>query len=75
MIELFQQGGVLMYPLALCSVVALAIIVERALNLRRNKVIRPDITQVIENIKSPEDLGLAYSVSAKKTRARSARWC
>ncbi len=65
MIELFQQGGVLMYPLAFCSVVALAIIVERALNLRRTKVIRPDITQVIENIKSPEDLGLAYSICEK----------
>ena len=65
MIELFQQGGVLMYPLAFCSVVALAIIVERALNLRRAKVIRPDITQVIENIKSPEDLGLAYAICEK----------
>jgi biopolymer transport protein ExbB len=65
MIELFKQGGVLMYPLAVCSVVALAIIVERWLNLRRAKVIRPDITQVIENIKSPEDLGLAYSICEK----------
>ncbi|MBW7996974.1 MAG: MotA/TolQ/ExbB proton channel family protein [Candidatus Glassbacteria bacterium] len=65
MIELFQQGGVLMYPLAVCSVVALAIIVERSLNLRRSKVIRPDITQVIENIKGPEDLGLAYSICEK----------
>lgn len=65
MIELFNQGGVLMYPLAVCSVVALAIIVERSLNLRRSKIIRPDITQVIENIKGPEDLGLAYSICEK----------
>ena len=65
MLELFRQGGVLMYPLAVCSVVALAIIVERWMNLRRGKVIRPDITQVIENIKGPQDLGLAYSICEK----------
>ncbi|MEA1997666.1 MAG: MotA/TolQ/ExbB proton channel family protein [Gemmatimonadota bacterium] len=65
MIELFQQGGVLMYPLAVCSIVAVAIILERGINLRRPKVIRPEIIQVIENIKGPEDLGLAYSICEK----------
>ena len=65
MIELFQQGGVLMYPLALCSVIALAIIIERGLNLRRTKIIRPEIIQVIENIKGTQDLGLAYSICEK----------
>ncbi|MFH1070699.1 MAG: MotA/TolQ/ExbB proton channel family protein [Candidatus Glassbacteria bacterium] len=65
MYQLFQQGGVLMYPLAACSVVALAIIVERAFNLRRAKVIKREIIQVIENIRGPEDLGLAYSICEK----------
>ena len=65
MFELFQQGGVLMYPLAACSIVAVAIIIERGMNLRRNKIIRPEIIQVIENIKRPEDLGLAYSICEK----------
>lgn len=65
MFELFQQGGVLMYPLAACSIVVVAIIIERGLNLRRSKIIRPEIIQVIENIKAPEDLGLAYSICEK----------
>ena len=65
MIELFRQGGILMYPLALCSIVAVALIIERSLNLRRSKVIRSEIIQVIENIKGPEDLGLAYSICEK----------
>ena len=65
MIELFQQGGVLMYPLALCSVIALAIIIERSFNLSRKKIIRPEIIQVIENIKGTQDLGLAYSICEK----------
>ncbi|MCE5272014.1 MotA/TolQ/ExbB proton channel family protein [bacterium] len=65
MLELFKQGGILMYPLAVCSIVALAIILERTFNLRRTKIIRPEIINVIENIKGPEDLGLAYSICEK----------
>ena len=65
MLEFFKQGGILMYPLAVCSVMALAIILERWYNLRHSKVIRSEIIQVIENIKGPEDLGLAYSICEK----------
>jgi len=35
MIELFQKGGVLMYPLLLCSVIALAVILERGIQFLR----------------------------------------
>ena len=65
MLEYFNQGGVLMYPLAVCSVMALAIILERWYNLQHSRVIRSEIIQVIENIKGPEDLGLAYSICEK----------
>jgi len=65
MLELFRQGGILMYPLAVCSVMALAIILERWYNLRHSKVIRSEIIQVIENIKGRQDLGLAYSICEK----------
>lgn len=60
--ELFAQGGLMMYPLAVCSVLALAIALERGFALRRNKIIRPEIVSVIENIQGPEDIGLALSV-------------
>lgn len=39
--ELAVKGGLLMIPIALCSLVALALIVERLLVLRRAKVIPP----------------------------------
>lgn len=65
MLELFNQGGILMYPLAVCSILALAIILERMVNLRRVKIIRPEIINVIDNIKGSEDLGLAYSICEK----------
>lgn len=60
--ELFQQGGLVMYPLLVCSVLALAITLERAISLRRSHVIRPEIVSVIENISGPEDIGMAVSV-------------
>ncbi|MGX5173896.1 MotA/TolQ/ExbB proton channel family protein [Aliikangiella sp. IMCC44653] len=38
MLELFNAGGWLMYPIVLCSVAALAICVERSWSLRRSQV-------------------------------------
>ncbi|MEW5807528.1 MAG: MotA/TolQ/ExbB proton channel family protein [Acidobacteriota bacterium] len=39
-LEIFQKGGVVMYPLLLCSVAALAIIIERLVNLRKSRVLK-----------------------------------
>ena len=62
MFEIFQKGGIMMYPLILCSVFGLAITLERAFSLRRKVVINPEIVSLIENIKGPEDLGVAISI-------------
>lgn len=46
-----QEGGVLMYPIALCSVVMVAFVFERLVALRRGRVIpRPFITRLLEQI-------------------------
>lgn len=50
-----------MIPLLVCSVFSLAIIMERAINLRKNKVLKPEIIQTIEAIKSPKDIPFAIS--------------
>jgi biopolymer transport protein ExbB len=60
--DLFTQGGLMMYPLTVCSILALAIAFERGFSLRRGRIIRPEIVSVIENIQGPEDIGLALSV-------------
>ena len=59
---LFSQGGLMMYPIVVCSVMALSIAIERAFSLRRSKIIRPEIVSVSENICGKEDGGLAVSV-------------
>ncbi|HHN46071.1 MAG TPA: hypothetical protein ENN09_01400, partial [Planctomycetes bacterium] len=51
----FEQGGMLMYPLALISILALAVIVERAIRLRRSRLLNPqlidDVQGLVENRK------------------------
>lgn len=59
---LFNQGGLMMYPIAICSIMALSIAIERGFSLRRSRIIRPEIVSVIENIDGQEDVGLAVSV-------------
>lgn len=61
-IELLQQGGIVMYPLVLCSVVSLAIVIEKLITLRRKRVIVPEVQRVIEAISSTEDVSLAQTV-------------
>lgn len=38
MLELFLSGGILMYPILLCSIIALAIVAERLWTLRRQQI-------------------------------------
>jgi len=64
-IEFFNKGGFVMYPLLACSILGLAIVIEKALSLRRKNVIVPEIVNVLDNIKGPEDVGLALSLCEK----------
>jgi biopolymer transport protein ExbB len=65
MLELFIKGGVMMYPLILSSILALAFIIERFWYLRRKKILVPEIVGVLDQINSPADLNLAKSVCKK----------
>lgn len=65
MLEMFKQGGIMMYPLVFCSVVALAVIVERLISLRRNKILIPEILAVKEQFSSNEDVSIVRSVCKK----------
>ena len=47
--EIMQKGGLVMWPIALCSVVAVVIIVERLIYFRR---IRVDEQKLINRLKS-----------------------
>ena len=55
--ETLVRGGVVMIPLFLASVVALAVVIERSFFLRRRRILPPDLIQVVNNIESPDELG------------------
>ncbi len=63
--EFLKKGGFVIYPLLLCSVVGLAIVIEKIVTLRRKKVIIPEIVNVLDNIKGSGDIGLALSICEK----------
>ena len=50
LIEIFKSGGPVMWPLAVCSLVALAIIIERALNLRVARVLNPGVVERVTGL-------------------------
>jgi len=65
MLELFERGGIMMYPLALASLLAVALVIERAIALRKRKIIIPEILAVVKNFSSLKDMDLAKSMCDK----------
>lgn len=47
MLELIQSGGILIWPLLLCSVLSLAIICERFWSLRKKRIIPGDLVRTV----------------------------
>lgn len=64
-LEFFGKGGFVMYPLLICSIAGLAIVIEKIITLRRKKVIIPEVVNVLDNIKGTGDIGLALSICEK----------
>ena len=54
--NLISSGGVVMYPLLLTSVISLAVIIERALFLRRSRILRPEILEMVKSLEGSRDL-------------------
>jgi biopolymer transport protein ExbB len=62
-IHFFVQGGLFMIPLLLCSVVSVAVIVVRALALRRDVVLPPFIEKEIEAIEPGDESNAAVRLA------------
>lgn len=59
---LFIKGGIVMYPLGILSVLGVAVIIEKFLNLRTPKVLTPEIISCIESLRSPSDVPMAIKI-------------
>jgi biopolymer transport protein ExbB len=58
-LELIKSGGWLMVPIIICSVGAMAIVLERFWTLRQNKVMPPNIMKQIWQLHRDRKLGMA----------------
>ena len=50
LIEVFRAGGPVMWPLLICSLIALAITIERAVNLRSARILRPSLVERVSGL-------------------------
>ena len=60
--ELIRSGNVMMIPLGLCSLVGLAIFIERLVALRRGSIVYPEVAQAVETLDASRDFGVAYAI-------------
>ncbi len=54
-------GGPIMIPIFICSVISLAVIMERIVSLRRKRIMRPELIEVIEAVRGPDDIQIILS--------------
>ncbi len=59
--EWLMGGGPIMVPIFICSVIALAVILERMVSLRRSRIMRSELIEVIEAVRDSEDLQVIYN--------------
>ncbi|MCP4411344.1 MAG: MotA/TolQ/ExbB proton channel family protein, partial [Gammaproteobacteria bacterium] len=59
--EWLMGGGPIMVPIFICSVIALAVILERIVSLRRSRIMRSELIEVIEAVRGPEDIQIIYN--------------
>jgi biopolymer transport protein ExbB len=62
MMDMIEKSGPVFFALALCSVVAMVVIIERLLSLRRSVVLPKQILDVVEYIGPGKDLGMAIDI-------------
>jgi biopolymer transport protein ExbB len=60
--ELIQSGNVMMIPLGVCSLVAVAVILERVYALRSSKVIVSEVVGAVETLDAAQDLSVARAI-------------
>ncbi|MEZ4389194.1 MAG: MotA/TolQ/ExbB proton channel family protein [Candidatus Krumholzibacteriia bacterium] len=60
--DLILAGRYLMIPIALCSLVGLAVILERLWVLRRGHIIVPEVASVVDTLAEASDFSVAYAV-------------
>ncbi len=64
--ELILAGRSMMVPISLASLIALAVIIERAYVLRAKRIVVPEIAEAVETLGVGRDLGVAYAICERR---------
>ena len=59
---IFLKGGPIMIPLAILSVLGVAVTIEKIITLRVSRVIQRDIVNTIESVNTPSDIPMAVKI-------------
>jgi biopolymer transport protein ExbB len=54
--EMISQAWLIMIPLLMISVLSLAVVIERAFYLRRNRILKPELVWTLDHLQKIEDL-------------------
>ncbi len=60
--DLILAGRYLMIPIALCSLVGIAVFLERLFVLRRGRIVTPELVSAVETLPRASDFSVAYAV-------------
>jgi biopolymer transport protein ExbB len=64
--EWFQRGGIAMWPLLVCSIAGVAIILERVWALQRKRIVSPSLAEALKKQPvSPENTEAVHELSAR----------
>ncbi len=59
---IFVKGGIVMIPLALLSIMGVAVTIEKLISLRHSRVIQKEIVGCIESVRSGSDIPMAIKL-------------
>jgi biopolymer transport protein ExbB len=59
---IFVKGGPVMIPLAILSVLGVAVTIEKILSLRVSRVVQRDILNTIDSVNTPSDIPMAIKI-------------
>jgi biopolymer transport protein ExbB len=62
MLDLIEKSGPIFYALALCSLIAAVVTIERLIALRRSRVMPRHIVDVLESVQISKDLSVAIEM-------------
>lgn len=60
--EMILAGRYMMIPIALCSLLGVAVFLERFIVLRRRRIVTPEIVSAVKTLRQASDFSVAYAV-------------